>query len=352
MADGAAINDPSSLRPDRLDILDALRGLGIVLVVYGHVARGLMKAGVLPDGGLWRSADALVYSFHMPLFFILAGWLFRQSLARQGALRLLGNKIRTVVYPYLLWSVVQGSVEILTAGSTNSGNRPDLLQILWQPFDQFWFLYALFYVFVVATLIYTISRRHLTPLLLLSVGLYLIPPQTMTGNALVYVAQYLLYFALGVLCSLKLPVPLPPTRRWVFGVLGAAITLAINFYPIEWDAESLNWVGRLTSLGCALGAAIACLCGVSSLWPSLQGWLRHYGRYSLQIFLLHILLASGARIVLLKLFGIHSAGLHLFVGLGAGVWGSVALAAALEVRGFGFLFAWPRLKADALKPIA
>lgn len=46
----------------RLEYIDIARGIGIVLVVLGHCLSQL-------DGGL----RTFIYSFHMPLFFALAG---------------------------------------------------------------------------------------------------------------------------------------------------------------------------------------------------------------------------------------------------------------------------------------
>lgn len=45
---------------NRLEWLDAVRGVGITLVVLGHTA--------LPPIGY-----VLIYAFHVPLFFIVAG---------------------------------------------------------------------------------------------------------------------------------------------------------------------------------------------------------------------------------------------------------------------------------------
>lgn len=49
--------------PPRLDALDAARGVGILLVVLAH-------AGLLGGVGRW------VFSFYMPLFFVISGYLY------------------------------------------------------------------------------------------------------------------------------------------------------------------------------------------------------------------------------------------------------------------------------------
>lgn len=51
-------------------------GIGILLVVYGHAARGLERAGLPIDPDIFSFVDAVSYAFHMPLFFFVSGyWL-------------------------------------------------------------------------------------------------------------------------------------------------------------------------------------------------------------------------------------------------------------------------------------
>ena len=56
----------------RVEWLDAARGIGIALVVFGHVLRGLFGAQIAADP-YWKIIDYTIYTFHMPLFFLLAG---------------------------------------------------------------------------------------------------------------------------------------------------------------------------------------------------------------------------------------------------------------------------------------
>lgn len=50
----------------RLDWIDCLKGLGIILVVWGHL-------------NLPRAVEIIIYSFHMPLFFFISGYLFKNG---------------------------------------------------------------------------------------------------------------------------------------------------------------------------------------------------------------------------------------------------------------------------------
>src|ERR1700733_4806201 len=92
---------------DRVEWADFAKGLGIFLVVLGHALGGLIQSGVLPAHSGFSFAIDYIYSFHMPLFFFLAG-LFVRSSARRPFRSYLANKISVIAYPYFLWSLITG----------------------------------------------------------------------------------------------------------------------------------------------------------------------------------------------------------------------------------------------------
>jgi len=53
---------------DHYSWVEYAKGIGIILVVYGHVARGVFNAGMSWDVELFKLIDSIIYSFHMPLF--------------------------------------------------------------------------------------------------------------------------------------------------------------------------------------------------------------------------------------------------------------------------------------------
>eukprot|EP00825_Cyclidium_porcatum_P040952 TRINITY_DN5288_c0_g1_i9.p2 TRINITY_DN5288_c0_g1~~TRINITY_DN5288_c0_g1_i9.p2 ORF type:complete len:143 (+),score=1.82 TRINITY_DN5288_c0_g1_i9:638-1066(+) len=113
--------------------VDYAKGIGIILVVYGHVARGVHSAGLPLDEYWFRQVNSVIYSFHMPLFFFLSGLFFPASVAWQGASGVLIAKLRTVAWPYLLWSVVQGIVEVMLSRFTNGSVAiAEIANLLWE----------------------------------------------------------------------------------------------------------------------------------------------------------------------------------------------------------------------------
>src|SRR3546814_14106427 len=89
----------------RLEWIDVARGIGIVAVVVGHV---------WTRGGL---RDAM-YSFHMPLFFLLSGLLSRPQPVGRFARRQLASQMR----PYAAFLILLILADQIIA--TMKGGRP------------------------------------------------------------------------------------------------------------------------------------------------------------------------------------------------------------------------------------
>lgn len=181
--------------------VDYAKGIGIILVVFGHVNRGLYSAGIQLSGSSYLLTDSILYSFHMPLFFFLSGLFFTQSLDKKGKTRFVISKIDTIVYPYVIWSLLQGMVEVLLSRYTNNpANLGDILSLFTHPRAQFWFLYALFMVFILATLLYRKETyRYLLPVLIvISAGLYVYQDSLTKAFHFDYITRFLIFFLLGV----------------------------------------------------------------------------------------------------------------------------------------------------------
>lgn len=60
--------------------VDYAKGIGIILVVFGHANRGLYSSGIYISPEIYHYLDNIIYSFHMPLFFFLSGLFFVSSI--------------------------------------------------------------------------------------------------------------------------------------------------------------------------------------------------------------------------------------------------------------------------------
>lgn len=321
---------------------DYARGIGIVLVVYGHVARGVHSAGLPMDESWFRLADSAIYSFHMPLFFFLSGLYFLASLERHGARGLLAAKLRTVAWPYLVWSILQGTVEVALAGATNGKVTPmEVAALLWQPRAQFWFLYALFFLSLAALPIFRwLPERWFAAVLPASCLAYLFSDHLPGGVPLHFLNEYGPYFVLGILCGRFAAggTSQPGSTLPALALLAAAACQWLLHGHLGLTYASGPRLLLLANAAASI-IAVALLCRWMERFR--LGWLSVLGRASLAIYVMHILAGSGVRIVLHKVLGIDSASVHLALGTLLGI-GLPMLALRLMDRyRLTFLLAWP-----------
>lgn len=299
--------------------IDVAKGLGILLVVYGHVARGLANSGIAIDPGWFATLDALIYAFHMPLFFLLSGWFFLSSLARRGPRDYLATRVATVLWPYVLWSLLQGGIELAMSRWTRQPLAAgEVLALAWAPRAQFWFLHALFLISLVALALCARRPRAGVPALL-AIGLVThFLQQVAWPTALSTVASMLVYFAAGAWLGARGWGDGVLRRLALAGVLGGAVALGLVLTLAP--SPPGDWV-RLSGL-IASGLGIAATCGLALVIAARPGGLARglasLGRASMAIFLAHILVASGVRILLAKGLHLGSPSLHLLLGVVAG----------------------------------
>lgn len=325
---------------DRWNWVDSAKGLGIILVVYGHVARGLFNAGIYTDVQSFTLIDNFIYSFHMPLFFFLSGLFCINSFEKRGY-KLVFSKIDAIFYPYLLWSLIQGSVEIALSNLTNKHLSWAALQtIFWLPRAQFWFLYTLFFIFLfnIALLLLIkqrgIAKQHWPLILLVVAAIFEGCKSLFPGIFLLQsLAAYDVYFAAGAMF-------------WWYGqslqaadikVLGVLIGLFLATEYAALIAGLLNAQQPMTSVLLA-GLGIAAAVGIAQR-SAIFAWL---GRYSMEIYLMHIIFGSGIRIVLQKGWAISSMWIHLLLGVVLGIALPILFTRCLLKWKMNFLFSPPK----------
>lgn len=321
--------------------VDYAKAIGIILVVYGHVARGVFNAGLPMDEGSYRLVDSIIYSFHMPLFFFLSGLFFYDSLMKRGRTGLLVNKIDTIVYPFIVWSLLQGLLEVVLSNYTNGQvTLTEVLSLLWMPRAQFWFLYALFFIFVVCTFIYALFDRRAFPALFIAFAtLYVFKEPLSIDTITRFVFGNAVFFALGVWFNeIKgFFVERCVALSALFGVLFLAgqyvfhVTFGLNYE-----------VGGAPVLALA---TVSILFVVSiSMWAgrSPNRFMMYVGASSMTIYLMHILAGSGARVILSSFLGVDSVALHLIVGTVIGLAGPLVAQVIIERYKLYFLLTPPK----------
>jgi fucose 4-O-acetylase-like acetyltransferase len=312
----------------RLQWLDVARGVGVILVVFGHVWRGLLTAGVLPDGALFRTVDEAIYLFHMPLFFLLAGLVFPGTAARSNIAAFVRSRGLRLIYPLMLWTYLLILLRVIFSSYTNRDvSFGDLLRFPLPPYELFWFLWALFLVQLLA---YACLRPSwpraagLGMLIAAAVAAFVFRDQLPGMHRWFAGAlRSLPPFVLGVVLSgwlLRPAPPLPALKRAGRGLAAAAALAAIIAVYLAFDVD------RNTRLAMGMAAATACtlmLMEAAQLAPRrVSDALSVIGRASMTVFLTHVFFAGAARAAL-SAAGVDDVGLHALAGTSAGLIGPV-----------------------------
>lgn len=131
------------MEKQRDDHIDVIKGIGIILVVFGHNWIVLKEKGELFQA---------IYSFHMPLFFFIAGIFLHPKI---NFFDLIKNKANAILKPYASVCLVVGLVYLLTATPLSIQGWLGILyaegQTLVWPW--MWFLPSLFVSSITASLL-------------------------------------------------------------------------------------------------------------------------------------------------------------------------------------------------------
>ena len=134
--------------------IDIVRGLAISLVALGHTNQGELSRNWWGTSSFGSHLNALIYAFHMPAFFFISGTLLPGSIARRGYRGVIAQKARTLLYPFLVWSVIVPVLTALLARFTSLHQlslHAALLNVVTG--NSAWFLPALFVSLCLATLV-------------------------------------------------------------------------------------------------------------------------------------------------------------------------------------------------------
>ncbi|NML37264.1 acyltransferase family protein [Chitinophaga sp. G-6-1-13] len=131
--------------------MDVARGVGILLVVLGH-------AGV---------QTSIIYSFHMPLFFMLSGYFWNPE---QLFKKILQRKFLTLIVPYFFffyYGYIFYAVLLSVTGRAGLFEAHAVIPLVYPSMDTpTWFLLALFEVTVLTYVVSKTIRKEVYRLLL------------------------------------------------------------------------------------------------------------------------------------------------------------------------------------------
>ena len=336
----------------RLPWIDYAKAIAIILVVYRHILIGFTRASIEINQWL-LVANEVVYTFRMPLFFILTGIFIRRSINKRGNQPFVRNKAITLLYPYFVWGGLQISVQIFLTDYINADRSwIDYAYLIIKPraIDQFWFLYAMFNTSVVFLLAFRIWRGHRLGLFLTGIALHYLSTWLVGVNVVYDIAYYFLFIALGDYLA---SVVFQEKRQSFFASLRLTVVLLPFFVFSQWvwlyyDNINVFAFAFIALIGCALMINLSFVLARHRVLP----YLRVFGYHSLYIYIMHVMISAAVRVFLIKVLGVTSFGLLFGVCLVLAIVLPVVLYNLLQRLGLWFLFSpqKPRPQPQRLTP--
>lgn len=257
----------------RISWIDVLKGIGIILVVIGHVYNNSVSFKWL-------------YSFHMPLFFFAAGWVYNQKPIFENIKR----RIDTIVIPYfslgflgwIYWAIIERRFRDSTMGLLASLVGFFRGQYDYLDFNvHLWFLPCFFLTAIYYNILTTINKKMLFVIVGLMSIIYIIAPLPQLPWGIDRVFKYVGFWAFGDILSNIDSIHKVCEYR-IKAILGLILIVLNYILCYYFEDEGIMWfiIGSVGILGMVLIA----------MWIDglrLGEVLRYLGRISLVILCFH-----------------------------------------------------------------
>lgn len=132
--------------------VDDVKVIACILVVLGHFFQSMTKANILPESDLYKWFNTTIYYFHVPLFFICSGYLYQKYSKVNDFASWKNNvakKVLALGVPYVTFSTATWVLKTVFVGSVNNQIGGLWETLLLHPTSPYWYLYALFFIFLV-----------------------------------------------------------------------------------------------------------------------------------------------------------------------------------------------------------
>jgi len=319
----------------RFGWIDYDRGISIILVTYRHCYEGMENSGMkMHDYPILEYLNYFLFGFRMPLFFIASGIFVGGSLRKRGLGAYSKNRVQTILYPLLVWGIIQISLQILFSAHTNSSmSVRNYLDLLIDPrtTGQFWYLNALFCVGILYSFLKVKAKMQLWHQILLGLALYFFGAYLRTTPVYIGFAmdicKFYFFFALGDAVSgyIMSEKAAKTFTSWKFVVpmLIAFFSIQYIFTDINLDRGSDYFVENNMPFFFLLVAVVGCTVSmiVSFSLKRYQAapFLRVVGYNSVHIYCMQIIAMSVTRLFLTKILHVENIPIIFGISLLCGV---------------------------------
>lgn len=305
-------------KKNRLVWVDVFKGFLIFLVVFGHAVQGIDSNQSLSTNQYYNSISltkSIIYSFHMGAFFF-AGGLFSKNLYVKLDKKYFLKKVKRLVIPYFIWGGVVATCMQLAGSRTNSGlGLVNFLYSPIKPFSIFWFLYVYFFIFCIQCLLVKWTGKKSNFWMIgIGLSLYLLNPFLPNVWILKNLSKYFIFYAIGLFGLSLIKKFEKYFKSWKNIVIELIIfiILFIIYYHLSSNLIIEAYLYFLTGIiGTLFFINISIKVAYNrTLFVKINDLL---GRYSMQIYVVHLLPLAFSRIICFNYF--HMTNLWIVSGL-------------------------------------
>lgn len=175
----------------RNNFIDVAKGLAIFLMLWGHCIQYCVGGSNVYyfDNAVFKT----IYSFHMPLFMLISGYLFSFSFAKRNLKELLARRVQSLVQPIIFCSLFNYLFTTVIFQAIR-GDFSVLFNGKWlENLSSLWFLWSVLAASIIVAVVCKICKNLPSQILLL---VLLLPTVAIFPNAKENLAVYP-YFVLG-----------------------------------------------------------------------------------------------------------------------------------------------------------
>lgn len=290
---------PLQQSASRLPLLDVAKGLLIFLVIYGHSLCNIGSLNIFLEGAYFSDfVFQSIYGFHMPLFVIISGWLFRSMIERYSWRDILIKRFWQLILPYVAWCLINYALGVIT--NTQALGVRALIAACIHPY---WFVSTLFILSLLVLFVSKVFHDNLWGYLLIGIASFFLP-NTLPIIGFDLSKSYFLYpfFVGAYLCSKfraqTIPIALRHRSAIALVALGSYFALLLLCQPdifvyiskfSLWDTSRTMWEQLKIDtyrfvLGVSGSLGFICLLARRSLSSPLGKPIIWLGRNSLSIY--------------------------------------------------------------------
>ncbi|SDX93099.1 Acyltransferase family protein [Lutibacter oricola] len=225
--------------------IDSLKGFAILLVVIGHIIQATYPN--FDENLFFR----LIYSFHMPLFFFLSGFVSKKEVT----IKSIKKYFVGLIIPFIVWALISQIYSLNISGGTYDFIYTGFIKTLIFPDNGLWYLYILFGLHILTWIEFKTSLVYvIIIIIMLSLLSYFIGNGNIFGLKAIVI--YTPYFYLGRFVffnDMKIKV-ICIKYKFLFGLLFLFFAWSwhrtnINFFSISFNSISMYiykyWVAFL-----------------------------------------------------------------------------------------------------------